>query len=239
MKIKHALNTAALAITLAFAGAAHAGNGTADTYTSDSNFAGFLTDAGGKSINDKPSASANIQVNVYEMVNEQDANQSYLAFCFEPNVAKDAYIYTPHYSATTAWVSDKVRALYESSYKDTIGNANQQFSFQLALWELQADDGDLAQTATGKQYFSQTSNGLFIDSRVNDAAHMLSEAAKITTPSGMYQYTVFTAENSQTLIAATVAAVPEADTWAMLGAGLGLVGFMARRKSKKSEQFAA
>ncbi|MRW83772.1 PEP-CTERM sorting domain-containing protein [Pseudoduganella sp. FT26W] len=238
MKIKHALNTAGLAITLAFAGAAHAGTEPV-LYSSDSNFVGFLTDAGGKSINDKPSASANIQVNVYDMVNETDLHQSFLAFCFQPSVAKDAYDYTAHYNVTNTVVSDKVRALYESSYKDTIGNANQQFSFQLALWELVADDGNLAQTTTGKQYFSVTPDGLFVDARVRDADHMLSEAAKISAPSGMYQYTVFTADNSQTLIAATLAAVPEADTWAMLGAGLGLVGFMTRRKSKKNEQFAA
>ena len=37
----------------------------------------------------------------------------------------------------------------------------------------------------------------------------------------------------------SVTAVPEADTWAMLAAGLGLIGFMGRRQSRRSETFSA
>jgi hypothetical protein len=34
------------------------------------------------------------------------------------------------------------------------------------------------------------------------------------------------------------APVPEASTWAMLAIGLGLIGFVGRRKSGASEKFA-
>jgi hypothetical protein len=237
MKIKHALNTAALAITLAFAGVAQASQ-QGDQYTNTaSSFSGALMDLGGKSINDVPQPFALVNVSVYEMVNVNDARQTFLAYCFQPDVDKNSVNYTANYWADTTLVSNQVRALYETSYASTIGSADRQLSFQLALWELKADDGSLAYSATGAQYFSQTPTGEFIDSHVGVAAEMLDNAAKLKTLNNTYLYTVFTSSGSQTLIGA--APVPEADTWAMLGAGLGLVGFMGRRKSKKSEKFAA
>ena len=57
---------------------------------------------------------------------------------------------------------------------------------------------------------------------------------KVATGSGAirnaYSYTSLISVNpsSQTLL--TVSAVPEAQTWAMLVAGLGLLGFMSRRR---------
>jgi hypothetical protein len=242
MKIKNVMNTAALAVTLAFAGAAHASQ-QGDAYTvTDSHFAGALIDRGGMSINDVKQPYAIVQVDVYDMVNAHDARQTFEAFCFEPDVSKKTDSYTATYWAGTNLVSNQVRALYESSYESTFGNADKQFAFQLALWELKADDGNLAKTTGGTQYFSVDSNGAFKDVRVGYAADMLLAASKVTTLQGTYLYTVFSGKDaadnpSQTLIAAYP--VPEPETWAMLAAGLGLVGFMGRRKSKKSEQFAA
>jgi hypothetical protein len=237
MKIKHALNTAALAITLAFAGAAHASK-QGDAYdTTAAHIAGGLVDTGGKSIH-SPTPFAVVNVTTYDMTNANDPLQNYIAFCFQPEVQKGKNAsYTATYWADTSLVSNGIRALYETSYESTLGNAAKQFSFQLALWELKSDNGDLY---SGAQSFSLT--GPMADARVADAALMLDKASKVTTLSNTYLYTVFTGTNvdgsaSQTLIGA--APVPEADTWAMLGAGLGLVGFMGRRKSKKSEKFAA
>lgn len=237
MKIKHALNTAALALTLAFAGTAHATQ-QGDHYTTSKSYAStkLLVDTGGKSFN-SPTSFAVIGVATYEMVNVADAKQTFLAYCFQPEINKSAKNYTATYWADTSVVSDKVRALYETSYESTLGNVDRQFSFQLALWELKSDDGNLAKTTTGAQYFSVLPSGEFADSRVTLAAEMLGEASKVTKLNGTYLYTVFTSPGSQTLIGA--APVPEADSWAMLAAGLGLVGFVGRRKSKKSEKFAA
>lgn len=237
MKIKHALNTAALALTLAFAGTAHATQ-QGDLYTTTKSYSTneLLVDLDGNSIK-SPAPFAVIGVATYEMVNNADARQTFLAYCFQPEIDKTASTYTATYWAGTSLVSDKVRALYETSYASTIGNVERQFSFQLALWELKADDGSLAKTDTGLQYFSVTSTGAFTDARVTLADEMLTKAADHKTLDGTYLYTVFTAKDSQTLIGA--APVPEADSWAMLAAGLGLVGFVGRRKSKKSEKFAA
>ena len=50
----------------------------------------------------------------------------------------------------------------------------------------------------------------------------------------LYSYTSLSSVNpaSQTLL--SVSPVPEAQTWAMLVAGLGLLGFMARRRKGAS-----
>lgn len=236
MKIKHALNTFAVAAALAFAGNAYATPAN-NLYNTNANFAGAFIDLDGMTINSEPQPFAVVDVNVWSMTNTLGAGRSFLAYCFQPEVAKTAEIYKASYNVDMTQVSTKVRALYESSYKSTLGDADRQVAFQLALWELAADDGKLYDTH-GSQYFSQT--GPFADARVAIADTMLLDASKITKLSGTYQYTLFKAadgSNSQVLMSVT--AVPEAETWAMLSVGLGLVGFMGRRKSKKSEPFAA
>jgi hypothetical protein len=111
-------------------------------------------------------------------------------------------------------------------------------SFQLALWELKADDGNLYATG-GQQYFT---NGA--DARVGDAQAMLSSASQHSVLTNMYSYTTFSGIGAnglaaQELMGVSMAApVPEASTWAMLAIGLGLIGFVGRRKSGASEKFA-
>ena len=236
MKIKHALNTIAVAAALAIGGTAYATPAT-NLYNTDANFAGAFIDLGGMTINSDPQPFAVVDVTVWNMTNTLNSNQSFLAYCIQPDVAKTAGVYKATYNVDTTQVSTKVRALYESSYQSTLGDADRQVAFQLALWELAADDGKLYAN-TGSQYFSQT--GPFVDPRVAIADSMLTDASSVTSLANTYRYTIFKAadgSNSQVLVG--VAPVPEAETWAMLSVGLGLVGFMGRRKSKKSEQFAA
>jgi hypothetical protein len=235
MKIKTALKTIAVAAALAF-GAAHATPVPTNLYNTQAGMQDGFIDMGGMSINDAPMPFAVIDVTLWNMTNTLNSNQSFLAYCIQPDVAKTAQVYQAFHADTTD-VSNKVRALYESSYKSTLGNADRQVAFQLALWELAADDGKLYDHGGG-QYFS--ASGPFVDARVGIADSMLTEAAKITTLANTYQYTLFkSADGSPSQQLLSVTPVPEAETWAMLSVGLGLVGFMGRRKSKKSEQFAA
>lgn len=233
MKITHALNTAAIAIALAFSGAAHAStDGDAYNRNVQDPSGGLLVDFGAKLLD--PNAGPALSVSVYEMTNANDLRQQYLAYCFQPEVELGQFsTYTATYLVNNTVVKDSVRSLYEFAYASTLGDADKQFSFQVALWELQADNGNVY---NGNQSFTAG------DQRIAYAQFMLDEAAKITTPSGTYLYTIFTGTNpdgsgSQTLIGA--APVPEADTWAMLAAGLGLVGFLGRRKSRQSPKFSA
>lgn len=231
MQIKFtAIKAAVLAATLAFSGTAFAAN----TYNSSpvANAGGLVVDFGARNFNGTPF----VGIPVIELTNTDNLQDKFLAFCIEPTVDLQQHtVYTATFGAAP---SNAIKALYETSYASTLGNADKQVSFQLALWELKADDGNLYATG-GKQYFT---NGA--DARVGDAQAMLSSASQHSVLSNMYSYTTFSGIGSnglasQELMGVSMAApVPEASTWAMMALGLGLVAFVGRRKSSTTEKFA-
>ncbi|USX24527.1 PEP-CTERM sorting domain-containing protein [Oxalobacteraceae bacterium OTU3CINTB1] len=225
----NAIKAAVLAVSLAFSGAAFAGQ----TYNSQA-----IVDAGGLVLNfdgQNFNGTPVVGIPVMELTNTVNAQDSFLAFCIQPKV--DLQQHTV-YTGATATVSNSVKALYETSYDNAIKNADGQKAFQLALWELVADDGKIYDN-TGAQYFISGS-----DSSADAAFQMLNLASQHTVLSNMYTYTSFTGTGSnglasqQLLGVSMAAAVPEASTWAMLGLGLGMVGFMGRRKSSQGQKFA-
>lgn len=229
---KNAVNTLALAVTLACAGASHA----ADTYKHDAINGGQVYDE--EMTFFKPGIAPVLDVALYEMTNAQTPSQQFLAFCIAPAV--DTYsdtIYTAHYNAS---VSYEVKALYETAFhniqRDSEGD--QLAAFQLALWELNNDDGKLLAT-TGKQYFSSLS-----PAAVQGAQDLLNGIVNYKVQ-GLYSYTTFTGLRADGVTIAQdmlgVSAVPETETWAMALVGLGLIGAMVRRQSKsdRDDKFAA
>jgi hypothetical protein len=69
---------------------------------------------------------------------------------------------------------------------------------------------------------------------LNYAGTMLTAAKNGTDLTQKYNYTYFASATSQDFVTATaIAAVPEPSTYAMLGVGLALVGFTARRRAKR------
>jgi hypothetical protein len=231
MQIKFtAIKAAVIAATLAFSGTAFA----ADTYSSRpvDNAGGLVVDFGAHNFN----GTSFVGIPVIELTNTVNAQDNFLAFCIQPTV--DLQQYTVYTAAHGAAPSNAIKALYETSYASTLNNADKQVSFQLALWELKADDGNLY-AASGKQYFTSGA-----DARVGDAQAMLSSASQHSVLNNMYSYTTFSGvgangQASQELMGVSMAAaVPEASTWAMLALGLGLVGLVGRRKSGATEKFA-
>lgn len=235
MKIKFnsALKAGVIAAALAFSGASYAND--------------FSVDAGGGqmialgNVKSFDQAGAVIGIAVYTVTSTSTPSEEFLAFCVQPTVSINA---AANYTATVltgSQVDNKVKQLFESSYKSTIGDVNRQMAFQLALWDLTNDDGNMYATSNSgsptKQYFD-ASAPVFIYDYAGVAAGMLSLAGTQQV-NNIYSYTSFTASNvtSQELLAVT--AVPEAETWAMLAAGLGLIGFMGRRQSRRTEKFAA
>ena len=223
MQIKfNAIKAAVLAASLAFSGAALAGQ----TYNSNpvNGAGGLVVNFDGQNFNGTPF----VGIPVIELTNTMNAQDSFLAFCIQPNVDLQAHTV---YTGATAVLNNNVKALYETSYASAIKNTEGQKAFQLALWELVADDGNIYNN-TGAQYFISGS-----DSSADAAFQMLDLASKHTVLSNMYTYTSFTGNGSnglasqQLLGVAMAAPVPEASTWAMLGLGLGMIGFMGRRKS--------
>ena len=232
MQIKFtAIKAAVLATTLAFSGAAFA----AGTYNSSpvKDAGGLVVDFGGKNFNGTPA----VGIPVIQLTNTSNAQDQFLAFCIEPLV--DLQSKTVYTATSGVSPSNAIKALYETSYASTLGNADKQVSFQLALWELKSDDGNLYATS-GHQYFTTGA-----DARVGDAQSMLASASQHSVLSNMYSYTTFSGVGSNGLASqqlmgvAMAAPVPEASTWAMLAMGLGLVGFVGRRKSGATEKFAA
>ena len=110
--------------------------------------------------------------------------------------------------------------------ENAASHANGAAAFQLALWELNNDNTNLL---TGDLRFKNLSNAV-----VSQANTMLGVATGNGAIRNLYNYTSLTSVNpaSQTLL--SVSPVPEAQTWAMLVAGLGLLGFMARRRKGAS-----
>ncbi|MES2159526.1 MAG: PEP-CTERM sorting domain-containing protein [Pseudomonadota bacterium] len=158
-----------------------------------------------------------------------------LAFCIDPTTpANDQAGYS---GQLTRQSNSAIVGLYETSYSKVLNNgvynANNAAAFQLALWET-LDDKDFAH---GKLQLPTTGGVLDDNDLVAGIAHgMLSDALAYSGHGGNYVYTEYTAAGSQTLLG--VSAVPEADSWAMMVAGLGLLGLVARRKPGKSASFA-
>jgi hypothetical protein len=242
MKIKHALHAAAFAITVAFAGASHA-----DNYLNNVVTAETIWNDGGKVLSSLPGFPG-ANVTVYDMVNT-DLGKSFLAFCIEPTVVLGAG-YSTNYASLDmgAQFQDKaslVKALYGTSYASIFSdsthyglNADQmKQAFQLALWDAGNDDGNIYGDGAQSYVFGSADGS---DGRVLAAQGMLAAAGNAVTqeqPYTSYNFIAFKAGDGQTLM--SVSAVPEADTWAMLAAGLGLIGFMGRRQPRRSEKFAA
>lgn len=253
MNFKTALKTAALATALAFATASHAE--TQDAYSHEFNDGGLIVDQAGKVLNQNSLFADPAQgIAVYDMTNLGNAAQSFLAFCIAPTVdlvGGANYFATYNVSLTDKFGltrGNNIKALYETSFS-LLDTTESKLAFQLALWDLEVDDGKIDLT-TGHQYFTIQADPSDPIELASDpiylAQRMLSSAEVYLINGGTlntYSYTTFNtldgAPLSQELMGASIAAVPEADTWAMLVAGLGLVGFVGRRRAKQSEKFAA
>lgn len=236
MNIKSALKASAVAATLIFSGASHA--------AIDYNPAevAYVYDPGAKLLN---SAGPMQLVEVFSL-SGTSAGTDILAFCIEPKVTqKPLTTYTEDKNASLpTWFANKgmddhsaaVKKLFSSSYASLFEGTVDEMStkrlgFALALWDVVADDGDVF-GGTGQKFSAD------LDDDVVKAANFMLHAAPT---SAQYSYSIYagtsSAGASQNLI--SVSAVPEADTWAMMAVGLGLVGFMGRRKSEKSAKFDA
>lgn len=164
-----------------------------------------------------------------------------LAFCIEPDVNANK---NASYSVNGSYVvSDYVKALYETSYSDVLSaggvySVSNAAAFQLALWEA-LDDHDF-NNQSSNMYLPNVLSGDPDSDPVTVAAHLMMDKTvafvRDHKVASTYAYTAYSAADSQGML--TVSSVPEADTWAMMAVGLGLVGLIGRRKSEKSEKFA-
>ncbi len=154
---------------------------------------------------------------------------SFLAYCIDPFqfTSSSPLAYTSAALSTlgSTQASD-VSRLYSQSYASTSGSGVNSAAFQLALWELAKDDGVL--TSGGVQTTASTNASV-----VAAASNMIYNAQHGSAGSTQYSFSLYTNSNKQDYLVATmgpVAPVPEPETYTMLLAGLGLIGFTASRR---------
>jgi len=167
--------------------------------------------------------------------------KDFLALCVEPGTPM--YIGTQSYVAdafTFAKNGDSIARLYGLYYDKITGTTDESkklgLSFQLALWELNNDDGNLA---TGTLAASVTGRNTTLATYagaapvVQEAYSMLAAAQGSAAYAQQYTFTKYVSGSYQDFVVAqAVSAVPEPTTYAMLGLGLALVGFTARRRKQ-------
>ncbi|MEC5161083.1 MYXO-CTERM domain-containing protein [Janthinobacterium sp. CG_23.3] len=206
---------AAAVLTLASAGASAAGS----NLTATLHGAGMFTASGGAF-----GPGNSVTPGVWEAT--YDSN-TFLAFCLQPTVALNAS--NNHYGSAAFAASDSIKRLYEGYYTSSVANLATSYAaaqaFQLALWELNNDNGNLL---GGALKFKNLNNAIVLNANT-----MLGTALGSGAIHNTFNYTSLSSAGvgsvSQNLL--SVSAVPEAQTWAMLVAGLGLLGFMRRRQA--------
>lgn len=162
-------------------------------------------------------------------VHDTSTSADYLAFCVDFDTWADTGV--TNYSSASTTPSLAVQSLYESSYSQVTSggyDANKAVAFQLALWTI---------TNPSKVSISAPGGDPLSASIAQDALNMISAASSYSGAYGHYAYTLYSSADSQSVMAA--AAVPEAETWAMMAAGLGLVGLIGRRQKRNKAQNAA
>jgi|APCry1669189241_1035207.scaffolds.fasta_scaffold03690_4 PEP-CTERM motif len=154
------------------------------------------------------------------------SGSSFAAFCIDPFQYSNASV--SDYSVSSglgslgsthaSWVSN----LYSQNYASSIGNATGAAAFQLALWDLAKDDGVLT---TGKVQVTAST-----ESAVVKLADSMITGAKTGPGTSPYSFSIYISPTAQDYVVASVTPVPEPENYAMLLAGLGLMGAVVRRR---------
>jgi hypothetical protein len=163
---------------------------------------------------------------------EGASNNTFLAFCLDPfeYSSGDFTNYTKttlQSSLITNASSDvvyKITQLFNYGYESALTSDLDAAAFQLALWEVANDDGDLTTGAVRKTEATNLSlvarTRTFLKNYANEDA------------TSQYAFTFYKSTGNQDFI--SVSAVPETETFAMMLAGLGLMGAIARRRKNKT-----
>jgi hypothetical protein len=165
---------------------------------------------------------------------ENGPGSSFAAFCIDPSQfaspsASDYFLASGlsalGNSTKETWVSN----LYSNSYASSIGSTTDAAAFQLALWDLAKDDGNLSSGSVRSTGSTNTT--------VLGSANSMITAAKLGAGAAQYSFSLYTSATAQDYVVATsVTAVPEPETYAMLLSGMCLLGFTARRRLQKAKQ---
>lgn len=164
-------------------------------------------------------------------VTDGSSTTSFLAFCVDPfqwsPSANTTYTRTDFGTFFGSRAAD-ITALYNEAYAGSLGGNGTAAAMQLALWEVANDNGILS--SGGVRTVAGTDAGL-----TSGAQALLSNLGAFAGPS-QYSLTLYTSSSNQDYLVASP--VPEPETYAMMLAGLGMLGFAARRRKLQEDAVA-
>lgn len=156
----------------------------------------------------------------------RNPNESFIGYCADPfqwaNSSYQTYAVTALADVADAVRYASVSRLFGHAYAATLSNATKAAGFQLALWEVFNDDGFLN---SGSVKTTASSNA----SIVAEAQNLLDALPSWTDVGTIYDLQFYTNGNYQDYIVAV--AIPEPGQYALLLAGLGLLGYWNRRRN--------
>jgi PEP-CTERM motif len=160
-------------------------------------------------------------------INDGASTNSFMAFCLDPfqwsSTSYSTYTKTDLTSVFGAAKTANISALYNAGYAAALGGNLGAAALQLALWEVANDNQNLnsalVQTVTGTNASLKTATQSLLDNMGSFAG------------SPQYTFTLYTSTTNQDFLVA--APVPEPEIYAMMAAGLGLMGVMSRRRKQK------
>lgn len=175
----------------------------------------------------------NYQIGNYRF-ETRNPDDSFIGYCADPFQWANGSYREYAVMSLADHVDDAVRytnvtRLFGHAYADTLVNASKAAGFQLALWEVFNDDGNLN---SGNVRIVATSNvGIVAEAQRLLAA--LPNWADVGTPydlkfyaNGSYQDYIAV----DGLLSTSIPAIPEPEQYALLLAGLGMMGWMLRRR---------
>lgn len=156
------------------------------------------------------------------------SGQSFVAYCIEPEQGNGRAGIDRVYNVDTfsGVQAQRLQALFSTGYSQ-LNNYTDKAAFQVAVWEIMRETSGSLDASSGS--FHVLGNDAASAQVATLANSFMASAASYNGPA-LYTLTRLTNANLQDLVTAVANPVPEPESYAMLLAGLGAIGLLARRR---------